>query len=99
TGSSTTICNTDCTVCTVGSGECVLVGEEDLVACLPQSSGLPITSCHWIHLLDGDAPGLQIDQQIRAADIAPNGNITFVELNDDMIPGIGALSKNDIAVL
>lgn len=96
---STTFCNTGCTVCTVASGECVVAGEEDLVLCTPTSTGLPITACSWRLFLDGSAPALDITNQIRAADVAPNGNITFVTLNDTTVPGIGVLAKTDIGVL
>ena len=96
---STTVCDTGCTTCTVGSGECILVGEEDLILCTPTSSGLPITGCHWTQFLDGAATNLQINQQIRAVDLAPNGNIVFVALNDTTVPDIGALKSRDIAVL
>lgn len=99
TGGATTICDTGCATCTVASGECVLAGEEDLVLCRPTSSGLPITACDWSLFLDGSSSSLSIDNQIRAADVAPNGNITFVTLNDGTIPGIGSLVKQDIAVL
>jgi len=95
-GSGTTFCNTSCTTCTVASGECVDVHQEDLVFCEPTSVGLPISACKWRLLLDGSAAG--INNQLRAADIAPNGNITFVELNDASVPGIGSLEKTDIAV-
>ena len=97
TAGTTTICNSGCTTCTILSGECVAVGEEDLVYCEPTSTGLPITTCKWRLLLDGSAVG--ISNQIRAADVAPNGNISFVELNDTTVPGIGTLLKTDIAVL
>ncbi|MEO8601676.1 MAG: hypothetical protein ABI629_03765 [bacterium] len=97
TSGTTTFCNTVCSTCTVASGECVDVREEDLAFCEPTSTGLPITACKWRLLLDGSAIG--VNNQIRAADIAPNGNITFVELNDTSVPGIGTLNKTDIAVL
>jgi cysteine-rich repeat protein len=96
---TTTVCDTNCTTCTVGSGECVLVGEEDLLLCTPTSSGIPITACDWSHFLDGDAPDLQINTQMRALADAPNGNFAFVALNDTTVPGVGALLKQDVAVL
>jgi len=69
---STTICDTDCSICTVGSGECIQVGEEDLALCRPTSTGLPITKCDWSLFLKGTAANLQINQQIRALDIDVN---------------------------
>jgi len=99
TSGSTTICDTGCVTCTVVSGECVLAGEEDLVLCRPTSTGLPITACDWSLFLDGSSPGLSLDFQIRAADVAPNGNIAFVTLNDSTIPGVGPLAKEDIGIL
>lgn len=96
---STTLCDTNCTTCTVASGECVLIGEEDLALCKPLSTGLPITSCDWSLFMDGDAADLQINQQVRALDVAPNGNLTMVVLNDTMVPGVSNLKKQDIAVL
>ena len=99
TSGSTTICDTDCSICTVASGECVLAGEEDLVLCKPTSTGLPITACDWSLFLKGTAANLQINQQIRALDVAPNGNLTMVVLNDTVVPGVGNLRKQDIAVL
>src|SRR4051794_32176209 len=77
-GGGTTVCDTNCTVCTIASGECINVVEEDLIMCKPLSSGIPITSCDWSLFLKGDSANLQINNQIRAADVAPNGNITFV---------------------
>lgn len=99
TSGSTIICDTGCAICTVPSGECVEAGEEDLVLCRPTSTGLPITACDWTLFLDGAAPDLNINQQIRAADVAPNGSITFVTLNDSTIPGVGTLLKQDVGVL
>jgi hypothetical protein len=96
---TTTVCDTGCVTCTVGSGECVLAGEEDLLLCKPTSSGIPITGCDWSHFLDGDAPDLQINTQQRALHAAPNGSLAFVALNDTSVPGIGSLLKQDIAVL
>jgi cysteine-rich repeat protein len=78
---------------------CLTVGEEDLIICKPTSTGLPITGCDWSQLLDGAATNLSINEQLRAVDFAPNGNITFVELNDDTAPGIGTIRKQDIVVL
>ena len=96
---TTTLCNTFCTTCTVMSGECIVVGEEDLALCKPASTGLPITACNWSKFLVGTAANLQINQQIRALDVAPNGNLTMVVLNDTMVPGVSNLKKQDIAVL
>ncbi|MGH7786483.1 MAG: hypothetical protein ACRERC_06420 [Candidatus Binatia bacterium] len=96
---TTTLCDTNCVTCTVGSGECVVIGEEDLALCKPTSSGIPITACDWSLFMDGDAADLQINQQIRALDVAPNGNLTMVVLNDTVVPGVSNLKKQDIAVL
>ena len=98
-GGTTTVCDTNCVTCTVGSGECLLVGEEDLLLCKPTSSGIPITACDWSQFLDGDAPNLQINTQQRALHYAPTGSLAFVALNDTSVPGIGTLLKQDIAVL
>lgn len=76
--------------------DCVTVSQEDLLLCRPTSSGLPIDKCDWEVLLDGNAAGL--DNQLRAIEVAPNGNIALVTLNDDAVPGIPGLSKNDIAL-
>jgi len=95
---TTTVCDTDCVACTVGSGECIVVGEEDLILCTPTSSGLPITACDWSQFLDGTATNVQINTQIRALEITPNGNLSFVALNDTAVPGVGTLLKQDVAV-
>ncbi len=97
-GGGTTVCDTNCTVCTVGSGECVDVTEEDLLICRPLSSGLPITSCDWEVFFDGDSVALQLESQLRALEVAPNGNLALVTLNDNTVPGIGTLLKTDIAL-
>ncbi len=97
-GSGTTICDSDCTTCTVGSGECIDTVEEELLLCRPLATTLPITGCDWELLFDGDSAGLQLNSQLRAAEIAPNGNIVFVALNDENLPDIGSISKNDVAL-
>ena len=97
-GSPQTICDTGCTTCTVASGECISTSQTDLIMCKPTSSGIPITACKWSVLLQGASMDLNLNNQIRAAGIAPNGNITFVMLNDTSVPGIGTLTSNDIAV-
>ncbi len=97
-GSATTICNSDCTTCTVASGECVDAVQNQLLMCRPIGTALPITGCHWQAFFDGAAPGIGLTSQIRAIDIAPNGNLTMVALNDENLPGIGAITKKDIAV-
>jgi|GEM_PF-6211060 len=97
-GTATTICNTDCTTCTVASGECVDVAQNQLLMCRPIDSTLPITGCHWQLFFDGNAPGIGLTSQLRAVDIAPNGNLTMVALNDENLPGVGAITKKDIAV-
>jgi len=94
----TTICDTDCTTCTVASGECLFVLEEELILCHPLSTGLPITACDWEPLFDGNAPAIQLNSQMRAVEMAPNGNIVFVALTDKTIPGIGTILKTDIGL-
>jgi hypothetical protein len=98
TAGVTTVCDTNCSVCTIMSGECIAASEFDLLVCRPLSSGLPITSCDWSKLLDGTSMNVGIENQIRAVDVAPNGNLTMVVLNDDEIPTVGNLRKQDIAV-
>jgi hypothetical protein len=97
-GGGTTICDTDCTTCDIPSGECFTAVQQDLIICKPLSSGLPITSCDWEPFFLGSAPGIQLDNQLRALDIAPNGNLVFVSLNDKVLPGIGSLFKIDIGL-
>lgn len=97
-GGATTICDTNCTICTIMSGECISVDEEDLILCKPESVGLPITECDWSLFMQGDAPALQINTQLRAAEVAPNGNIVFVALTDTVVPGIGAVESDDMIV-
>lgn len=97
-GGGTTVCDTNCSNCNPGSPECVDVAENDLLLCKPLSSGLPITSCDWSLFLDGGAANVQINSQIRAVDVAPNGNLTMVVVNDDVIPTVGNLRKQDIAI-
>ncbi len=97
-GSGTTICNTDCTTCTVGSGECIDTVQNQLLMCRPIDTAIPITGCHWQLFFDGSAPGLGLVSQLRAVDIAPNGNLTLVALNDENLPGVGTLTKKDIGV-
>ncbi|RMD85911.1 MAG: hypothetical protein D6815_00910 [Candidatus Dadabacteria bacterium] len=97
-GSGTTICNTDCTICTVESGECLNVVQNQLIMCRPIGDAIPITGCHWQLFLDGGAPGINLTNQIRALDIAPNGNLVLVSLNDENLPGVGTLTKKDIGL-
>lgn len=97
-GGVTNVCDTNCTDCSMGSPECVSASEFDLLLCKPLSTGLPITSCDWSKFLDGASSNVQIDNQIRALDVAPNGNLTMVVVSDDMIPTVGNLRKQDIAV-
>ncbi len=97
-GGGTTICDTNCTVCTVVSGECLVVVEEDLILCRPTSSGLPITACDWEMFFDGDAAGIQLSTQMRAVEVAANGNLVFVALTDRTLPGIGQILKTDIGL-
>jgi cysteine-rich repeat protein len=94
----TDVCNTDCVDCTPPSPECIFVDEEDLILCTPQSTGLPITSCHWSLFMQGDSANLQINTQLRATEVAKNGNITFVALTDTTVPGIGAVESDDVVV-
>ncbi len=102
-GSLQTICDTDCTTCTVGSGECVEATDGDLLLCDPISTGVSgeIDGCEWKLLFDGDDPSvdddLELNQQLRAAEIAPNGSIVFVVSTTDTIPGL-TLKNNDIVV-
>ncbi len=97
-GSGTTICNTDCTTCTVASGECIDTVQNQLLMCRPIGTALPITGCHWQLFFDGSAPGINLTNQLRAIDIAPNGNLTVVSLNDENLPGVGTLTKKDIGL-
>ena len=97
-GGATNVCDTNCTDCSMGSPECVTASEFDLLLCKPLSTGLPITSCNWSKFLDGASPNVQINQQIRALNVAPNGNLNLVVVNDTVIPTVGNLRKQDIAV-
>jgi hypothetical protein len=95
-GSPKTICDSDCTTCTVGSGECISIVEEDLIMCKPLSVGLPITACDWEELFDGAAN--MLDKQVRAAEMAPNGSIAFTTLNDTVLPDIGSITRFDVGL-
>ncbi len=94
-GTGTTICDTGFVP---PSPNCFSVDEEDLILCRPTSSGLPITACDWELFMQGDSAALQINAQLRAAEVAPNGSIAFVALNDTTVPGIGAVESDDIIV-
>ncbi|MFQ5513350.1 MAG: hypothetical protein ACE5FG_02845 [Myxococcota bacterium] len=97
-GGGTTLCDTGCSTCTVASGECVDVVENDLVLCRPLAAGLPITACDWELFFDGDANDIQLNNQLRALEVAPNGSLVFVALNDTVVPGIGAIKKTDVGL-
>lgn len=96
--SGQTICNSDCTTCTVGSGECILVNDEDLILCRPIGSSIPITGCHWSLLFDGDAPDVSLTAQMFAAEIAPNGNIIFRSGGDRTLPDLSQIKSRDIGL-
>jgi hypothetical protein len=91
-GGGTEICDTN------DPNDCLFVVEEDLILCNPLSMGLPITACDWEPFFEGDANDIQLNTQVRAADIAPNGNLGFVALTDKVLPGIGTLLKTDIGL-
>ena len=91
--SGQTICNSDCTTCTVGSGECILVNDEDLFLCRPIGSTIPITGCHWSVLFDGDAPAVNLTAQMFAVDVAPNGNLIFRSGGDRTLPDLSQMES------
>lgn len=97
-GGGTLICDTDCTTCDALDPKCFTTVEEDLILCKPLSSGLPITSCDWELFFDGDANGIQLDYQLRAVEVAPNGNLGFVAIDDKYVPGVGTITKRDIGL-
>jgi len=96
--SGQTICNSDCTTCTVGSGECILVNDEDLFLCRPIGSTIPITGCHWSVLFDGDAPAVNLTAQMFAVDVAPNGNLIFRSGGDRTLPDLSQIKSRDIGL-
>jgi len=96
--SGQTICNSDCTTCTVGSGECILVDDEDLFLCKPIGSTIPITGCHWTHLFDGDAPAINLTSQMFGIEVAPNGNLIFRSGSDRTLPDLSQIKTRDIGL-
>jgi cysteine-rich repeat protein len=96
-GNGQTICDTGCTTCTVESGECVLVDQEDLVMCRPLSTSLPITACDWEVFFDGDAPGNSLEAQLFAADVLPNGNFVFRSGGDKTLGDI-TITRRDLGL-
>ena len=98
-GGGTTLCDTNCTTCTVGSGECIATSQTDLVLCTPTSSGLPISRLQVERLHARRLAAAPDQQPAPRGRRRANGNITFVSLNDTMVPDIGNLKSTDIAVL
>jgi cysteine-rich repeat protein len=103
-GAQQTICNTDCTTCTVGSGECILADQDDLIMCRALSATLPISSCHWSKLFDGDTifsgdVDPVLPEQLFAADILPNGAIVFRSSGNRNLPDLSQIKARDIGVL
>jgi len=95
-GTPQTICNTDDVT------KCVTATESDLLLCKPITFGVSgeITGCHWRLFFDGvdvSDPN-QIDQQMRALAIAPDGSLVFVVAANDTVPGGLILKSNDITV-
>jgi cysteine-rich repeat protein len=98
TASGQTICDSNCTICTVGSGECILVNDEDLFMCIPLSTALPITDCDWEPFFDGDAPANDLTAQMFAADILPNGNVVFRSGGDRTLPDLSQIKRRDVGL-
>jgi cysteine-rich repeat protein len=96
--SGQTICDSDCTTCTVGSGECILVDDEDLIMCRPLSTTLPITACDWSLFFDGSATDISLTSQMRAVDIVPNGNLVFRSDGDRTLPDLSQIKRRDIGL-
>jgi len=96
--SGVTLCDTNCVTCTVGSGECILINDEDLVMCEPLNANSPIDSCDWTHVLDGDAPGIGLTSQLFAVDIVPNGNLVFRSGSDKTLPDLSLIRARDMGL-
>jgi hypothetical protein len=96
--SPVTLCDTNCVTCTVGSGECIDINDEDLALCEPLNNNVPIDSCDWTHLFDGDAPGIGLTSQMFATDIASNGNVVFRSGGDKTLPDLSAIKSRDIGL-
>jgi cysteine-rich repeat protein len=96
--SNQTICDSNCTTCTVASGECILVSDEDLFMCIPLSTTLPITQCDWEPFFDGDAPAIGLTAQMFAADIVPNGSIVFRSGGDRTLPDLSQIKSRDVGL-
>jgi hypothetical protein len=96
--SGQTICDSDCTTCTVGSGECILVNDEDLITCRPLGTTLPIDSCDWELLFDGDALDINLTSQMFAVEIVPNGNVVFRSGGDKTLPDLSQIKARDIGL-
>src|SRR5688572_10326626 len=89
--SPVTLCDTGCTTCTVGSGECIQINDEDLALCEPQNANIPVDSCDWTHMFDGDAPGIGLTAQMFAVDVVPNGNVVFRSVGDKTLPDLSQI--------
>ena len=96
--SGVTLCDTNCTTCTVGSGECIVVNHEDLVMCEPLNANVPINSCDWTLIFDGSAPSIGLTAQMSAIDVVPNGNIVFRSGSDKTLPDLSQIKARDIGL-
>ncbi|HWP64341.1 MAG TPA: hypothetical protein VNO26_00320 [Candidatus Limnocylindria bacterium] len=96
--SPVTLCDTNCTTCTVGSGECIVINDEDLALCETLNDNIPVDSCDWTLLFDGDAPGIGLTAQMFAADIAANGNVIFRSGGDKTLPDLSQIKQRDIGL-
>lgn len=96
-GSGKTICDSGCTTCTVASGECILVDDEDLFMCIPTATtGNTITGCDWEPFFDGSA--LSLTSQMVATDVVPNGNVLFRSNADFTLPDLSQIKARDIGL-
>ncbi len=96
-GTNQPICDTD------DPGDCIQAAEQDLILCKPTSTGPggEINGCDWELFLEGadDTSSDEIDKQLRALEIARNGNLAFVVGGNDFVQGLpNNLSDNDVTV-
>ena len=96
--SGQTICDSDCTTCTIGSGECIGVDDEDLIRCRPLTTTLPIDACDWEPFFNGGAPSIDLTSQMFAVDVVPNGHLVFRSGGDRTLPDLSQIKARDIGL-
>jgi len=73
---------------------CIVVENQDIALCEPDSLGAGATACRWSLFFDGTRAGL--NAPIRALEMLPDGSLLLRSAADNAIPDISGANRRDL---